>query len=316
MVLKKQIEILKRQARKQVKTRFKDRLFFVIFHKVSNIKNMIRIVQPETLLKWRDEIINKRWTYKTKKKVGRPPVAKETKLLILEMKNSNSRWGAKRIRDELFKLGTELEKTTIRNILRDFRKKGKIKASLTWEKFLRAQIDSIFAMDFLTVDTITGIRFYVYFIIEHKSRKIVQFAVTKNPLQEFVRQQLICFREIVSEKVYMIHDGTGEFIQNYKSLGICNVKTSTRAPNMNAIAERFIGSLRREALDFFFIFSQKQLKKIISEYISFYNERRPHQSLNQNSPVGYEVQKKGKIMKKEVLSGLTYDYFRLKEVPK
>jgi len=113
----------------------------------------------------------------------------------------------------------------------------------------------------------------------------------------------------------MIHDGTGEFIQNYKALGIAPVKTSTRAPNMNAIAERFIGSVRREALDYFFIFNQKQLNNILTEYVTLYNERRPHQSLEQNSPLGYKPQTEGPILKKELLGGLIYDYFRASEVP-
>jgi len=84
---------------------------------------------------------------------------------------------------------------------------------------------------------------------------------------------------------------------------------------MNPFAERFIGSIRREALDYFFIFSQKQLESIVTEYVTFYNENRAHQSLDQNSPNGYRVFKKGNIMKKELLGGLVCDYFRGLEMP-
>ena len=60
------------------------------------------------------------------------PVPVEVKNIILRMKNENLFWGAKRIRDELLmKLGISLDKKTIQNILKDFRKRGKIKKTLT-----------------------------------------------------------------------------------------------------------------------------------------------------------------------------------------
>ena len=211
------------------------------------------------------------------------------------MKNNNLFWGAKKIQGELMKLDKNLDKTTIRNIIREFRKQGKVNKSLTWKKFLKAQIDTIYAMDFFTVDFITNHRFYVYFIIEHKTRRIVQFAITQFPIKEFVRQQLIQFKEEIKDTIYMIHDGTGEFRQNYESFLIEAVRTSFRAPNMNSIAERVIGSIRREALDWFFIWNKNQLQNILTEYITYYNERRPHQSLKQNSPKGYLPQKDGLI---------------------
>jgi len=170
-------------------------------------------------------------------------------------------------------------------------------------------------MDFFTVDTLTNARYYVYFIIHHESREIMQFAVTQNPVKEFVRQQLILFKEEVETRTYMIHDRAGEFIQNYSAYGINGVRTSVKAPNMNSIAERVIGSIRREALDFFFIFFRHQLINILSEYIRYYNARRPHQGINQQSPKGYESQLSGKIKKRAVLNGLFYDYYRDLEVP-
>ena len=171
LLQEKEIEILKRKYQKQVKTKRTDRFLFVLLEQFLNIKNIINIVQPETLLTWRDDIIKKNWTYNSKKSVGRPPIPKATKELILDMKNRNILWGSKRIKGELLKLGIILDKKSVWNILRVYRKQGKIKQSLTWKTFLRAQIKSIYAMDFFTVDTISGIRFYVYFIIHHESRK-------------------------------------------------------------------------------------------------------------------------------------------------
>ena len=141
---------------------------------------------------------------------GRRPVPAEVKNLILEIKNNNLFWGAKRIRDELLmKLNISLHKKTIQKILNEFRRKGKIKKALTWKKFLESQVDSIFAMDFFTVDTVFNQRFYVHFIICHKTREIVQFAISQFPNKQFVKQQMIEFEETVKRKVYMIRDRTG-----------------------------------------------------------------------------------------------------------
>jgi hypothetical protein len=313
-ILEKQLEILNRKYGKQVKTEKSDRVIFSILHKIQNIKDSIKIFQPKTLLKWKRQLDKKFWTFNKKHYPGRPPTPKETKELILDMKNNNLFWGVKRIQGELMKLNIYLDTKTIWNILRTYRKQGKINTTLTWKKFLTMHKNTIYAMDFFTVDTIFNCRYYVYFIIHHKTREIVRFAITRNPVKEFVRQQLILFTEELENTVYMIHDRTGEFRQNYIDFGIKAVKTSVKAPDMNAIAERVIRSIRQEALDNFIIFSQGQLHRILNEYIQFYNDRRPHQSLYQDSPRGCPVQHAGLIQSKPVLGGLIHDYFRGAEV--
>jgi hypothetical protein len=84
----------------------------------------------------------------------------------------------KRIQGELLKLDISLSTKTIRKILQSFRRRGRIHRSLTWKRFLETQIQSIYAMDFLTVDTMLGRRFYVFAVISHKTREIVRLAVT------------------------------------------------------------------------------------------------------------------------------------------
>jgi len=268
-------------------------------------------VKPETVLRWQRQLIKQFWTFKRKTRVGRPPVSHEIKRLILAMKNDNLYWGHKRIQGELLKLNIHMDKNTIRNILSDFRRRGKVKQSLIWKQFLSQQIHSLYAADFFTVDTILNQRFYVYFIIYHKSREIVDFAITRNPCREFVRQQLISFGEELNSLVYMIHDNAAQFNLNYVAYGIKGIKTSVKAPNMNAIAERFIGSVRREALDNFLLISEKQILNILQEYIDYYNSQRPHQGLGQQVPEGYKPQRHGKVRKIPILGGLCYHYERM-----
>jgi len=137
-----------------------------------------------------------------------------------------------------------------------------------------------------------------------------QFAITQNPIKEFVRQQIIIFSESMEEKCYMIRDNALQFNLDYMDYCIKEVKTSVKAPSMDSICERWIGSVRREALDYFLIFSEKQLKKILWNYISYYNQNRPHQGIEQQSPLGYEPKTEGKIRSKTVLGGLWRHYYR------
>jgi putative transposase len=86
---------------------------------------------------------------------------------------------------------------------------------------------------------------------------------------------------------------------------------SLASPNMNAIAERFIGSIRREALNHYVILNKYQLKRIVEEYVQYYNSLRPHQGLDQNIPEGYRQQEGGEISKIPILAGLHHHYYRI-----
>ncbi len=318
-LIKKENLILKRQFENKIKFKQFDRTFYSLPCKVSKkFRDSISLVQPETVLKWTRKLIKQYWIFKPdKKRPGRPRTPLNIRNLILNMKNDNIMWGAKKIRDELLKVGIDLCKQTIQNIILDFRRKGKIKLSLTWKKFLMSHIKSIFATDMIVVDTILNMRFFIFFIIKHETREIVKFAITQNPTKEFIRQQIIDFTYDLKEKIYLIHDRSGEyFFFNFKDYGIIPVKTCVKAPNMplgarrvNSIAERFVKSVRREALDWFIIFSRNQLYNIIKEYIEYYNTKRPHQGIN-GIPQKFTPKKYGKILKIPILSGLHHSYER------
>ena len=165
-------------------------------------------------------------------------------------------------------------------------------------------------MDFFTIDTVFNQRFYVYFIIYHKTREVIQFAMTSNPSREFVRQQLIKFQNTLNHVVYMIHDNGSQFKLNFLDYKIEGIRTSVQAPNMNSIAERFVGSVRREALDYYLLVNERQIRKILSEYIEYYNTKRPHQGIDQSIPLGYNPSIQGRVKKIPILGGLCNHYMR------
>jgi len=312
-LLKKENEILARKmGKKRVHFNRYDKLFFVVLNRAADIKHQLRLVKPETLLHWQRTLIKRFWTFEHRPaKRGRKPVEADVKNLILSMENDNLLWGMKRIQGELLKLDISLSTKTIRKILQSFRRRGKIRRSLTWKKFLTAQIQSIYAMDFFTVDSVLGKRFYVFAIISHKTREIIQFAITENPTREFVRQQLMLLSETIARRVYLIHDNALMFSIDFLAYNLVSIKTGVEAPNMNSIMERFFNTVRREALDNFLLIGRSQIERILEEYVTFYNSQRPHQGIQQQIPNPGEPKKiGGAVCRSAVLGGLHHHYYR------
>ncbi|MDA3808992.1 MAG: integrase core domain-containing protein [Spirochaetaceae bacterium] len=77
---------------------------------------------------------------------------------------------------------------------------------------------------------------------------------------------------------------------------------------MNAYTERVIGTIRREAMDHFLLFSEKQVRNIIKQYVEFYNHLRPHQSI-EGIPEGNISRDSGFIKKEQILGGLHHHYY-------
>jgi putative transposase len=102
-----------------------------------------------------------------------------------------------------------------------------------------------------------------------------------------------------------------EFNLDYLAYGMKGIRTSVNSPNMNAIAERFIGSLLRESLDYFLLINERQILNLLTEYIHYYNTKRPHQGLDQQVPIPYTPQKQGRVRKTPILGGLCYHYERI-----
>lgn len=268
----------------------------------------IQFVSPHTVLYTWKTYCHSKWNRK-KRKPGRPPVSKKIKELILSMKIHHYNWGNQRISDELKKIDISICKKTIAKVIQNGRKRGLVLPNGSWEKFLTSHIKSLFACDFFTVDIFGFRRFYVFFIIKIENRKIVHWNITQNPNIAFLRRQISHFEEQYPESI-LIHDNSGEFKWfPYEEYDIKDLAITPYSPNMNAFAERFIRSIRRECLDWFIILHEKQLRNIIKEYMHYYNFFRPHQGIGR-IPEGKPPDRMGKIKKQSVLFGLHHHYYR------
>jgi putative transposase len=250
-------------------------------------------VKPATLLDWHRRLVARRWTYR--RRAGRRPMSREVRELILRIARENPRWGYQRIVGELKGQGVAVSATTVRNVLRRaLLGPAAGRPGPSWRQFLQTQARSLIAVDFFTVDTIWLQRLYVLFFIEVGSRRVHFAGCTAHPDQEWVTQQARQVAWIVSERAepvrWLIRDRDHKFTRSFDDVfggaGIRIVRTPIQAPQANAIAERFVRTVRAECLDWLLILSAGHLERILTVYIDHYNRHRPHRSLDLTPPNG------------------------------
>ncbi len=188
--------------------------------------------------------------------------------------------------------------------------------SQSWRTFLRNHAPHIWAVDLLTVQTIAMRTLYVVVFISHDRRRIVHINVTRHPTAAWIWRQLIEATPWGRQPRYLIRDRDrsygADFVARASGLGIRTVLTPVRAPNANAVAERVIGTLRRECLDHLIVFNERHLRRLLLEYVEHYNGLRPHRTLGLDSPDGREPQARpsetANVRRREVLGGLLNEY--------
>ena len=193
----------------------------------------------------------------------------------------------------------------------------------TWADFLRAQAGTMLACDFFTVDTILLRPLYVLFFIEADTRRIWFCGVSFNPVGEWVTQEArnLSFDLVGRSRAakFLIRDRdtkfTPRFDEVFRSEGIRVIRTPVRSPRVNAFAERFVGTVRRECTDRLLIFGRRHLEQILAEYATHYNDHRPHQSLEQRAPRTLKVAPDPiakpdptRLRRSEVLGGIIHEY--------
>lgn len=185
LLLRQQLIILKRQV-KRPQLSNPDRIRLVLLsHFTKFWKQTLHIIQPDTLLSWHRNLFRNYWR---RKSPGRPSVESETIALIPKIVKENKLWGAERIRGELLKLGIELSKRTIQKYMS--KERNELGSSQTWATFLKNQANGIWACDFTVVNDWLFRQWYVFVVMELKTRRIVHTRITRYPTDEWTAQQL------------------------------------------------------------------------------------------------------------------------------
>jgi putative transposase len=291
VVLRHQLAVLRRQAdRPQLTTT--DRVFLAAASRLlprSHWRSFL--VTPTTLLRWHRRLVARRWTYTGRR--GRPPIGGEIRALVLRLARENPRWGYQRIVGELNGLGFVVSATTVKKILHQagLGPSGS-RGGLSWRAFLRAQAQSMLAVDFFTVETMSLQRLYVLFFIELDSRRVHLAGCTANPTGTWVTQRARQFAWTLQDRPgsfrFLIRDRDSKFTRDFDAVfaseGIRTIKTPVRAPKANATAERFVRTVRTECLDWLLIMNRRHLERVLRVFADHYNAHRPHRALNLKPP--------------------------------
>src|SRR3989442_11031637 len=252
------------------------------------------LVKPETVLGWHRALVRRKWAaYQARPRRGRPPISAECRQLIVRMARENPRWGYFRIRGELLKLGHRVAATTIRSVLLDagVPPSGR-RSPLTWKQFLTSHAETLVAADFFSVDTIFFRRLYVLIYVHLASRRVLLASSISKPNAAWITQQARNLSwKLEDEGIklgVLIHDRDKKFAPQadrvFRSQGARVILTSLMSPRANAHADRWIGSCRRECLDWMVVVNQRHLERVIHEYCLHYNDERPHRSRNLRPP--------------------------------
>ena len=207
------------------------------------------------------------------------------------MMRENPSWGAPRVHSELLLLGFELAESTVSKYLP--RQSPDLGAVRRWKIFLRLHRKALVGMDFFTVPTLTFQVWHVLFFVHHHRRRVVHWAVTRAPSTAWICQQLreafpydTAPRFLVLDRDALFNTDVGEFI---RALGTTPVRISPRSPWQNGVAERWVGSVRRELLDHVVVLGDQHLRRLLVEYVAYYHEDRPHLGLGKDTPQGREA---------------------------
>jgi putative transposase len=261
--------------------------------------------------------------------VGRPRLTQELRDVVIRIGSENLLWGYKRIAGELKKLGLYAGANSVKRILSEAGihpspERRKKKPVLPWTTFIRAHMENMIACDFFskTVFTLRWLRTaYVLIFIHLGSRRVFCSAPTYAPNSAWVTQQarntlMWCDKQGITPN-FLIRDADTKFSASFDTVWTSEaarvIQIPHRAPNANAFAESFIGTIKRECLDFFICFSRSQLDYILRTWVRHYNIERPHRGRdigNNVLQVDFRLTRDGPIRRNRRLGGIVTSYTR------
>jgi putative transposase len=294
LALRQQVAVLKRQRPRPRLNRL-DRLFWTTLrHLWSRWTEVLVIVKPETVIGWHRAGFRLYWRWRSRPRGGRPKITEEMRTLIRRLAEDNPDWGAPKIHGELQKLGFVVSERSVARYLRRIQRRSD--PGKRWLTFLQNHREVVAAFDFFTVPTVTFQLLYCFFVIEHGRRKILHFNITRHPTADWVVQQIReAFPEVTAYR-YVILDRDSKFDTNViaflKATGLKPKRTGVQAPWQNGLAERSVGSCRREILNHVIALNERHLRRLIGDYVNYYHDDRIHDSLEKDTPNRRPVEQK------------------------
>ena len=312
LLLRHQLNVALRQAPPRLRLRGGDRAFLVWMIRLwPNLIDAVQVVQPETVLRWHRAGFRAFWRWKSRKRAGRPRIDRGLRDLIRRMSRENPLWGASRIHGELLMLGFEVAQSTVSKYMT----RGRRPPSQSWKTFLRNHADAIAAIDLCVVPTVTFDRLFAFLVVGHGRRQLLWIEVTRHPTAEWLARQITEAFPWASAPAYLVRDNDRAyghvFTARVRAMGIRDRPITPGSPWQNGIAERLIGTLRRECLDHLVVFGEAHLRRVLSAYAAYYNQTRPHLALQKDAPLRRAIQRIGDVAAIPILAGLHHQYVRI-----
>jgi transposase InsO family protein len=313
LALRHQVRVLERSRRPRIRLTAADRVLWVWLSRTwTEWRAALVLVQPETVLAWHRRCFRLFWTWKSRRRTGRPSLPVDVRGLIRTMADANPLWGAPRIHGELLKLGIDVRQSTVAKYMG----RRRPSPSQAWRTFLANHIGQIVAADFFVVPTATYRLLFVLVLLAHARRRVVHVAVTEHPTSTWTAQQLRNAFPHETSPYYLLHDRDAVFggvAATIAAMQIQNVVTSPRSPWQNAYVERFIGSIRRECLDHMIVLNSAGLQQVVTAYVAYYMRSRTHLGLDKDAPTPRRVMPPaaGRIIAFPEVNGLHHRYDRV-----
>src|ERR1700674_4859634 len=251
------------------------------------LRDVATIVTPDTILRWRRQLIARKWTY-AKRRGGRPGVLAEIRRLVVRMAEENPTWGYTRIRGALKNVGHRVGGSTNPRVLKAHGMPPVPERPTSWQTFLQAHWGVIAGADFFTTEVWTWrglVTFYTVFVIDLASRRVQVVGSTPHPSDLFMDQmvRLVTAADdgaLVGHRV-LICDRDRKWSRavrrRFGDAGIRVVLTPERAPNANAYAERFVRSIKEECLDRIIPIGEHHFRRAVADFVEHYHHERNHQ---------------------------------------
>lgn len=317
IALRHQIKVLERRHHKRYRKKpwfsDSDKVLWAWLYKIwPPVREFMILLKPRQVVSWHREGFCFYWTMKLKYRKPPRKTAPALIVLIREMSTANPLWGNLRIRAELLKLGIRVGHSTINR----YRIKGPRTPSPGWRVFLQTHMRETVAVDMFIVITVTFRLIYAMIILGYDRRRILHCAVTANPTDDWLSNQIGTAFSNQPIPRFLVRDRDALFKQKFhdqiRKLGIEEVVTAPHSPWQNSYVERAIGSIRRECLNHVIVVNERHLRRILSSYTKYYNESRTHMSLGYDSPIPRPIEPPGTgtIIAVPEVGGLHHRYSR------
>ena len=291
------------------------------------LEEVASIVKPDTILAWHRKLVAQKFDGSThRKSVGRPRVDPELEELVLRMARENRSWGYDRIQGALKHLGYAISDQTVGNILKchGLPPDPERQKTTTWKDFIRSHVEVLVATDFFTTEVWTWcglVTYYILFFLHVGSRRVHIAGVTPHPnaswMTQIARNEIMEAWGFLQPGHYLIHDRDGKYCPAFQDIidnaGVKRVPLPPRSPNVNAFAERWVRSVKSEALSKLILFGERALRHALKQYTTHFHEERPHQGKGNVIPFPASQtanDREGRIHCHERLGGLLKFYDR------